>query len=141
MLNYIIFGLLAAICFASIITVATEPFFSINSGIGRIFREVRIRLREKSRSSFCVTAGVLLVFGLVFDENMRDIFVALGVMLLTLIVLHPEDFIAMFRTRRKAKKAARLGLTPKLAGKATLAKLARELEPMIVDVVSEGGKE
>lgn len=141
MLNYIIFGVLAAICFASIITVVAEPFFLINSDTGRILREVRIRLRERSRSSFCVTAGVLLVFGLVFDENMRDIFAALGVILLTLVVLHPEDFIAMFRTRRKAKKVARLELTPMLAGRAAPAKLAKELEPIIVDVVSEEGKE
>jgi hypothetical protein len=82
---------------------------------------------------------ILLTFGLVFDENMHDIFVALGVMLLTLIVLHPEDFIAMFRTRKKAKKLARLEPTTKLAGEAKLAKLARELEPIIVDAVPEKG--
>lgn len=144
MLNYIIFGLLSAICFASIITVAAEPFVPKNKGIGRIIYAVRVRLREQSRTSFCVTAMVLLIFGLVFDGNMHDIFVALGVMLLTLIVLHPEDFIAMFRTRKKARKLTRLEPATKLAGEAELAKfakLANELEPLVVDAVSEEGKE
>ena len=139
MLNFIIFGVLAAVCFVSIIVVAVELFMPKNTNLGRIIYNVRVRLREKSRTSFCVTAMVLLTFGLVFDGNMHDIFVALGVMLLTLIVLHPEDFIAMFRTRKKAKKLARLEPTAKLAGEAKLAKFARELEPIIVDAVPEKG--
>ena len=141
MMNYIIFGLLVAKCIASIITVAAEPFVLKNTGAGRILRAVRIRLREMSRTSFCVTTLVLLVIGLVADSNDHDIFVAIGVMLLTLIVLHPEDFAAMFRTRKKARKKARLGLTPVFAGKVPLAKLTKELEPLVVDTTSEEGKE
>ncbi|MCR5599264.1 MAG: hypothetical protein K6G33_00760 [Ruminococcus sp.] len=141
MINYIIFGAIVMICFASIITVAAEPFVQRNTKADRVLRAVRIRLREISLTGFCVTAAVLLIFGLVFDENMGDIFVALGVLLLTLIVLHPEDFISMFRTRRKAKKAARLGLTPKLAGEVPLTKLAKELEPIEVESTAVEGKE
>lgn len=141
MLNYIIFGLLVAKCIASIITVAAEPFVSMNTGAGRVIRAVRIRLREMSRTSFCVTAFVLLTIGLVADSNDHDIFVTIGVMLLTLIVLHPEDFIAMFRTRKKARKKARLALTPVLSGKVPLVKLTKELEPLVVDTTSEEGKE
>ena len=66
---------------------------------------------------------------------------ALGIMLLTLMVLHPEDFLSLFRQRRKASKKQRLGLTPKLAGEVPLAKPAKELEPVETDIVSEEGKE
>ena len=66
---------------------------------------------------------------------------ALAIMLLTLIVLHPEDFLSVFRHRRKKKKAVRLGLTPRLAGEVPMAKLAKELEPVQVQADNEEGKE
>ena len=129
MINYIILGMLAVMCIVSLITVAAEPFVPKNSGAGRVLRAVMIRLREKSRTSFCVTAIVLLIFGLVAHDNFRKLFIALGIMLLTLMILHPEDFLSIFRHRRKAAKNKRLGLTPRLVATLPAAKLARELEP------------
>ncbi|MCR4794465.1 MAG: hypothetical protein K5898_04745 [Ruminococcus sp.] len=142
MINYIIFGVLVAVCLVSIIVVVTESVVPRNTGAGRILRAVRIRLREKSVTSFCVTAGVILIFALAAgDDEMRTILAALAVMLLTLIVLHPEDFISMFRHRKKARKKVRLGFTPILAGEVPEAKLAKVMEPVDTEIDSEEGKE
>ena len=140
MINYIILGLLCAVLILSIITVVTEFFIGKNTGAGRFFRAIRIRLREKSRTSFCVSAIVILIFALAAgDDEMRIILAALAVMLLTLIVLHPEDFLSIFRHRRKAGKKKRLGLTPKLAGEVPEARLAKVLEP--IETENEKGNE
>ena len=142
MINYIIFGVLAAVCFVSIAAVAAEYIVPKNTGAGRVIRAVRIRLREKSRTSFCVSAIVILIFALAAgDDEMQIILAALAVMLLTLIVLHPEDFLSVFRHRRKKKKAVRLGLTPRLAGEVPMAKLAKELGSIEVQADTEEGKE
>ena len=138
MINYIILGLLAAVCFVSIIAVAAEYFVEKNTAVGRMLRAVRIRLREKSRTGFCVTAAVLLIFALVTgDDEKPKLLAALLIMLLTLIVLHPEDFISIFRHRRKAKKKGRLPLTPKLAGEVPMAGLAKVLEPIETEEATE----
>ena len=146
MINYIILGLLCAVLILSIITVMTEFFIGKNTGAGRFLRAIRIRLREKSRTSFCVTACVtaivLLIFGLAAgDDRKLMLLAALGIMLVTLMVLHPEDFLSIFRTRRKAKKKTLLPLTPKLAGEVPAAKLAKVLEPIETEVIAEEGKE
>jgi predicted membrane protein len=142
MINYIIIVLLAVILAASLITVITEYFIPKNTGAGRVLRAVRIRLRDKSRTSFCVTSIVILIFALVAgDDNMRMVWAAIIIMLITLIILHPEDLVSIFRHRKKKKKAVRLGLTPKLAGEVPLAKPAKELEPIEAEAVSEEGKE
>ena len=138
MINYIIIVLLAAVFVVSLVVVITEYFVPKNTGAGRILRAVRIRLREKSRTSFCVSAAVILIFALAAgDDEMRMIFAALAVMLLTLIVLHPEDFLSIFRHRKKAGKKSRLGLVPKLAGEVPAAGPAKVLEP----IETEEGKE
>lgn len=142
MINYIIIVLLVVILAASLITVITEYFIPKNTDAGRVLRAVRIRLREKSFTSFCLAALVIMIFALVTgDDNMRVVLASLIIMLITLIILHPEDLISIFRHRKK--KAVRLGLTPKLAVEVPLAKPAKELEPVVVEAkaVSEEGKE
>ena len=141
MINYIIFGIIAVILIASIITVITEYFVPKNSPAGRVLRAVRIRLREKSRTSFCVTAIVLLIFGLAVHDNFPKLFLAMGIMLLTLVILHPEDFLGIFRHRSKASKKNRLELTPKLAGNVPAARLAKELEPIEAEAETVKGNE
>ncbi|MCR4795020.1 MULTISPECIES: hypothetical protein [Ruminococcus] len=142
MINNIIIVLLVVILAASLITVITEYFIPKNTGAGRVLRAVRIRLREKSRTSLCVTAIVLFIIALVTgDDEKPKLLGALLIMLLTLMVLHPEDFLCIFNLRKKAKKKERLGLTPKLAGEVPLAKLAKELEPIETETASEEGKE
>lgn len=135
MVNYIILGLLAVICAISLIIVITECFVPKNSGVGRMLRSVRIRLREKSRTSFCVTALVLLIFGLIVHDNFPKLLFAIVILLLTLIILHPEDFLCAFRHRRRASKKKRLGLTPMNTKTAPVARLARELETADVEPV------
>ncbi len=91
-----------------------------------------------------MTAIVVFIIALVTgDDEKPKMLGALLIMLLTLMILHPEDFLSIFRQRRKKKKAVRLGLTPKLAGKVPLAKPAKELEPVEVEAeaISEEGKE
>lgn len=60
MINSVILILIAAAMILSIITAAAEPFLKRNSGTGRFFRAIRIRLREISLTSFCVTSILLL---------------------------------------------------------------------------------
>lgn len=146
MINYIIVVLLAVILAVSLITVITEYFIPKNTDAGRVLRAVRIRLREKSRTSFCVTAIVVFIIALVTgDDEKETMFKALLIMLITLVVLHPEDFniFRIFMQRKKAKLKTKLGFTPKLAGEVPLAKPAKELEPVEVEAeaVSEEGKE
>ena len=81
---------------------------------------------------------MLLIFALVTgDDEKPKLLAALLIMLLTLIVLHPEDFISIFRHRRKAKKKERLPLTPKLAGEVPMAGLAKVLEPIETEEATE----
>jgi hypothetical protein len=142
MINNIILVLLAVIFAVSLVTVFAEYFIPKNTGAGRVLRAIRIRLREKSRTSFCVTAMVVFIIALVTgDDEKGKMLAALIIMLLTLFVLHLEDLLSVFNTRKKAKKKSRLGLTPKLAGEVPLAKLAKELEPIETETESEEGKE
>ena len=111
MINYIVLGLTAAIFVLSIICVIAELVIPRRSAVGSFFRKIRIQLRTKSRTSLCVFAIVILIFGLAaHDSEMRLIFAMLLIMLLTLMVLHPEDFLSIFRQRKKAKKQKLLPL-------------------------------
>ena len=92
---------------------------------------------QKSLTSFCVTAVVLLIFGLVAHDNFPKLFIALGIMLLTLIILHPEDFLCIFHIRRKSSKKKQLGLT----GTLPKTKLAAEAVPVEVNADLSSGKE
>lgn len=142
MINYIIIVLLAAVFVVSLAVVITEYFIPKNTGAGRILRAVRIRLREKSLTSFCVTAIVVMVIALVSgDTEKPKMFAALGIMLITLIALHPGYILSIFRQRRKAGKKVRLGFTPILAGEVPEAKLAKVMEPIDTGIDSEEGKE
>ena len=141
MINNIILGLAAAALVLSVITVAAEYFVPKNTGAGRLLRGVRIRLREKSFTGLCTFAAVVLIIALVWGDNEKPkLFAALGIMLLSLIILHPWGLLSLFRQRKKAKKIERLPLTPKLAGRVPVAGYAKVLEPVDADG-SEEGKE
>ncbi len=141
MLIFIILGILAAVFAVSVIAVITEYLMPKNTGFGRVLRAVRIRLREFSFTSFCVISAVLLVFGLAAHYSFVWLSAAIGIMLLTLAVLHPEDFTSIFRQRKSARKKTHLGLTPLLAAETPLAKISEELPPIVVDADSAEGKE
>lgn len=130
MFNKIIIILLAAVCAVSLITVITEYTLPKNSEAGRIFRNIRIRLREMSRTGFCVFAMVLIVFGLVAHDSFKGIFIALGILLLTLIVLHPEDFLSVFRHRRRAKRKNLVMLAQTASGELKELRELTELTPL-----------
>jgi hypothetical protein len=141
MINYIILGLISAVLVLSVITVAAEYFVPKNTGAGRLLRGVRIRLREKSFTGLCVFAAVVFIIALVWgDDEKPKLFAGLGIMLLSLIILHPWGLLSLFRQRKKAKKSKRLPLTPKLAGRVPEAGLAKVLEPVDSED-SEEGKE
>lgn len=141
MLNTIIIILAAVFFVLSAVTVAAEPIIPINSGKGRLLRAVRIRLRELSRTSWCVSAAVIIVIGFVTgDCEKPKMFAVLGVMLLALFVLHPEDFLSIFHHRKRAEKKVRLRLAPKLAGELPPVKVLEELEPIDKEIITEEGK-
>ena len=113
MVNYIILVILGVVLILSIILVIAENFVLRNSNADRFMRPIRIRLREKSRTSFCLGTIVLLILGLVTgDGNFSMIWLAIGIMLLNLVILHPEDFVSVFRTRRKAAFRKKISRTP-----------------------------
>lgn len=104
MINSFILILLAAAMILSIITVAAEPFFKRNSGTGRFFRAIRIRLREISLTGFCVTSILLLLWGvMVHDMVFEGIWTAIIMLFTMLFVLHTEDILDLTRRRKKAK--------------------------------------
>lgn len=139
MLNRIILGTLAAVLILSVITVAAEYFVPKNTGAGRLLRGIRIRLREKSFTGLCTFAAVVLIIALVWgDDEKPKLFAGLGIMLLSLIILHPWGLFSLFRQRRKAKKSRCLPLTPKLAGRVPEAGLAKVLEPADSEDSGEG---
>lgn len=137
MLNKIIIILLAVIFAVSLITVIAEYICPKNSGAGRVFRAFRIRLREMSRTGFCVFAMVLIVFGLVAHDSFKGIFIALGILLVTLIVLHPEDFVSIFRHRRRAKRKNLVALVPEMSGGLPQVKKLTELTSPYADEEAE----
>ncbi len=102
MINYIILSLILAAMFLSIVSAAAEIIFRRNSKIGKFFRYFRIRLRELSPFNFCVTAVLLLLWGLIFNDDSSGIFAAVLALFIILFTLHTEDFINLAKHRKKA---------------------------------------
>ncbi|MBR4627926.1 MAG: hypothetical protein IKO47_09570 [Ruminococcus sp.] len=117
MFNYIVLWFLAALFTVSVITVLAEFVTARNSGAGRFFRAIRIRLRELSIVRVCVTSIMLLLFGLAIgDDTFSGIWAAIALLFGTLAVLHPEELMYYDKHRKKAKlKKGLLPLTPVLA--------------------------
>ncbi len=136
MINYIILGILGLAVAISIISAFAELVCRRNSPAGRFFRFFRIRLREISPMNFCVTAVLLLFWGLVFKDDFPGIFAAILMLFIIMFVLRTEDIIDLTKRR---KKAGKLALVP-MAKSAPLIKDSRtplrelpELEPMKSD--------
>ncbi|MBQ1518901.1 MAG: hypothetical protein IIZ53_03505 [Ruminococcus sp.] len=142
MINVIIIAILAALFILSVLTVLPEKLIRRNSAFGKLLRNIRIRLREKSRTSFCVVSLLMLFIGLItHDKSFRYIWAAVGIMLLTLIILHPEDILSPFRTRRKARKKKEIPLIAKAPvnkSRASEARLLEELTPVVVEETASG---
>ena len=141
MINNVIIGVSLTMLAASLITVIPESLMQRNSAFGRIFRFVRIRLREMSRTAFCVTGIILLFVGSFTSIDIKTILIVMGILLVALIILHPEDFLSMFRTRRKAAKKheiAEIRKTGLYKGRTPLASQLTELTPLAADEKVKG---
>ena len=142
MINVIIIAILAALFILSILTVLPEKLIRRNSAFGKFLRNIRIRLREKSATSFCVVSLVMLFAGLIsHDKSFRYIWIAVGIMLVTLIILHPEGILTLFHTRRKARKKKEIPLlakAPLRKGITPEARLCEELTPVVVEETASG---
>ena len=100
MLNYIILVLLTAVLILSAVTVIAEPIFAGYK-------------------------GVIVIFALaVGDDEPLKVLAALLIMLLTLFILHPEDFLSIFFHRKKSKKLTPINET--LCGELPEAKIITE---------------
>ncbi len=117
MFNYCVLIFLTVIFGLSILTVLAEFAAERNSACGRFFRAIRIRLRELSMVRVWVTSILLLLFGLaVGDDMFLGIWSAIALLFGTLAVLHPEEFLDLYKKRKKAKlRKDFLPLTPVLA--------------------------
>ena len=103
MVNIIILVILLFLLLLSIITVIAEATTKRNSKCGRFFREIRIRLRGISRTSFCVTSILLIFWGLIVkDQNFSGIWAAILTLFAMLFLLHPQDVINLKKLRKKA---------------------------------------
>ena len=128
MFNYAILGLASLFFLVSLITVIAEPLTGRNTAPGRFFRFFRIRCREFSLMNLCVLAPVLLIWGLAAsDDNLRFIWAFIGILLLTLIILHAQAVFCRCRKRKKAGKLALAPLTPVLPETPSSPKLLKEL--------------
>ncbi|MCM1006741.1 MAG: hypothetical protein NC485_02240 [Ruminococcus flavefaciens] len=145
MINYVILILLAAAMILSIITVAAEPIFKRNSGIGCFFREIRIRLREISLTSFCVTSVLLLLWGvIVHDMIFEGIWTAIVMLFTIMFVLHTEDILDLTKRRKKAKLKKLLPLAKPAAlceKEAKEAEILPELTPTNPSEYENSGEE
>lgn len=134
MINSVILIILAATAILSIITAVTEPFLKRNSGSGRFFRAIRIRLREISLTSFCVTAVLLLLWGvIVHDMTFEGIWAAIAMLFAILLILHTDDIFDFTKRRKNAglKKLLPLAKTTRFCEKETkFAEILPELTPM-----------
>lgn len=134
MVNRIILYILLTILCLSIILVIFEPLLSKNSFFGRFFRFFRIRLREKSRTSFCFTSIMILLFSLItHDTNYKMMFCAIGIMFVTLFVLRPMDILSVFRIRKRPKR--KIDLLRKTKSKDAV--LLTEMTPLEIKTESE----
>jgi len=128
MFNYAILSLASLFFLVSLITVIAEPLTGRNTAPGRFFRFFRIRCRDFSLMNFCVIAPVLLILGLaVGDDNFRFLWTFIGILLLTLIILHAQAVFCRKRKRKKAGKLTLAPLTPILPETNSSPKLLKEL--------------
>lgn len=134
MVNTVILILIAAALISSVVTAVAEPFLKRNSASGRFFRAIRIRLREISLTGFCVTAILLILWGLiVHDTFFEGIWAAILMLFVILLILHPEDIFDFTKRRKKArlKNPLPLAKSAKLCETETkLAGILPELTPM-----------
>ncbi len=107
MLNYIILGLSAfSLILSTILVIAEKTPVSNNFP-----RFVRICLREKSGTSFCLDSALLLLICLIFHhKGFAMIFAAIGVKFVTLVILHPRDFFSVNKSRKKASRKKEMPL-------------------------------
>lgn len=133
MINYIILCILGAAMIMSIISALAEMLFRRNSSAGRFFRFFRIRLREVSPMNFCVVSVLLLIWGLIFNDDFPGIWSAILMLFIILFTLRTEDIIGLTKRRKKAKKLTllpRTKLAPAPAGKPALLRELPELTPI-----------
>ncbi len=133
MINYIILCILGAAMIMSIISALAEMIFRRNSSAGRFFRFFRIRLREVSPMNFCVVSVLLLIWGLIFNDDFPGIWSAILMLFIILFTLRTEDIIDLTKRRKKAKKLTllpRTKLAPAPSGKPALLRELPELTPM-----------
>lgn len=133
MINYIILCILGAAMIMSIISALAEMLFRRNSSAGRFFRFFRIRLREVSPMNFCVVSVLLLILGLIFNDDFPGIWSAILMLFIILFTLRTEDIIDLTKRRKKAKKLTllpRTKLAPAPSGKPALLRELPELTHM-----------
>lgn len=101
MLLYIVFSLLTLIALVSLIVVTAENFTKGYCGIGRIFREIRIRLRGTRAMLGIIALTIILLF--ISDDSMQSL-CGTAVAAVTLLILHYYVIFGLFNRKKKAKK-------------------------------------
>lgn len=101
MLVYIVFSLMTLIAFVSIIVVTAENFTKGYCGIGRIFREIRIRLRG-TRAMLGIIA--LTVFFMFISDDFMQSLCGIALATVTLLILHYYVILGLFNRKKKAVK-------------------------------------
>jgi len=101
MLVYIVFSLLTLIALVSLIVVIAENFTKSYCGIGRIFREIRIRLRGTRAMLGIIALAILLLF--ISDDSVQSL-CGIAVAVITLLILHYYVIFGLFNRKKKAKK-------------------------------------
>lgn len=110
------------------IAVTAASGVSYNTNAGRIIRRIRIVLRELSLTSVIVTALILLFIGKITgDSNKAGIWLDIGMILLSYLVLHGCRLLTMKRSRRFAHRRMFIGKIRRIPEYKHMAVLAEEL--------------
>lgn len=110
------------------IAVTAASGVPYNNNTGRIIRRIRIVLRELSFTAVIVTALILLIIGKIAgDSNKAGIWLDIGLIFLSFIILHGSRLMTMKRSRKPAHRRMKICTIRRTPQYKHMAALAKEL--------------
>ena len=132
--DYIALGAAGLFMFLSLVSVITEPLLNRDKSAGRLFRRLRINLRETGFIPFLFIAGIALLVGKAvhkapfISHDMMYVWIAVGIFAAALLILHWFRVFRPLRSKRYAH-AKKLSFLSRKAGLMTESRLLREAPP------------
>lgn len=130
----IVLGAAGIFLLLTLISVITEPLLNRDKSAGRLFRRLRINMRETGFIPFLFIAGIVLLIGRAvhrasfISRDMMYVWIAVGVFAAALLILHWFRVFRPLRSRRYAR-VKKLATLSSRAGLMTENRLLREAPP------------